>query len=296
MEVCESERTNKLNVDFVSVHMNQLATSQEVISNKNMLYNMFGNRKKLNEKDFAFNYGSYKIVKLLYDSWLKQMRCDVTIKTLDKEIGAQRLILSAFSPKMAAFFASCEPCYICVNTSSEIVAMVLNFLYTCDIQLNCRSIPDILCCAQELDLQIVVCACSDFLTKTVDGKNFILHFSIATNNCLEARHDLKRFMVDTFSHIRKHPHFHMLPFDHLHVILRDQDLKVDVFMILETIFAWIGHDHVTRKKHLADFIDASPTCHLDMEKLKSIITKYEWLQADHESMILLKHGKYKSLN
>lgn len=292
MEVCKSEKTYKPNVDFVSVHVNQLASSQDMTSNKSMLSNMFGNRKKLNEKDFAFNYGSCKIVELMHDSWLKQMRCDVIIKTLDKDIGAQRLILSAFSPKMASFFASCKPCYVYVNTSREVVAIVLNFLYTCDIQLNCRSIPDILCCAQELDLQIVVSACSEFLKNTADGKNFILHFSLACNNCLEARYDLKRFMVNAFSHIRNHPHFHMLPFDHLHLIVKDKDLKADVSTILDTVFTWIGYDHVSRKKHLADFIEASPTCHVDTATLRSIITKYEWLQADHECMTLLKLGKY----
>ena len=150
--------------------------------------------------------------RFMHVAWIDQAICDVVLQTADGDLLAHRLVLAAISPTLDALFRqkppdvdpTLTPQINLVEFRRETVADVVNFAYTGSIELDCKNIGPVTACAKELDFEIVVRICDDYLIDQCDPDNIILHYSVAANNDLtDTRDRLLTVICEAFPEISK---------------------------------------------------------------------------------------------
>ncbi|ESO09834.1 hypothetical protein HELRODRAFT_167644 [Helobdella robusta] len=276
-EVCFKHFDNDKSRCRYSFYKN-FTNKNDDLSTVELLMRTYQQQKTVAEDDFVFNYGSRKILQNMYKMWLHQVMCDLNIITKGGDILTHQVLISAFSPSLSKLFCQKTTQRIAtINLSTisrEIVADVLNFLYTADIQLSCRIIDDVVFCADELDLEVVKVVCSDFLTTSLNEENIILHYCLAYNNKLEKAITMcTDFIAKNFEQTKKHPYFVLLSPEQLENILKHKDIICDTDNVLEVLASWVDYNVPMRISHVEYLFLFIPPHQINVEKIKSTINK-----------------------
>ena len=247
----------------------------------------YKSRTQIPLDDAAYNEGTRKVVQFMHNSWVDQTLCDVVIFTDGGDIMAHQTVLGAYSPTLASLFRQ-NPSgpgtlqhTAQINMSDyprETVSDVINFLYTTDIQLDCKTIGPVVACARQLDLTVVVQICEDYLVDTCDADNIILHYSVAANNDLtEIRDRFQNIIAQGFNEIYKHKHFPFLPIDRLVAILTSTFLCSPELDIFYAIVKWTDFSRQERLPYARQLLSYVRFQLIEPEVLATQVQVVEWI-------------------
>ena len=131
--------------------------------------------------------------------------------------------MSAWSPTLASLFKqqclhaekSDQP--VTINMTDyprDVVADVINFMYTTDIRLELSSVGVVVAICREFDVSVLVNVCEDFLIKTANADAILLHYSVAANNNLKfAKTGLSKVIGSSIAEVAQNKYFCYLPYD-----------------------------------------------------------------------------------
>ena len=257
-----------------------------------VLLDRYRKRRALaNDNDEAYIEGSRKVTQFLHNLWVDQIMCDIAFTTDGGEVLAHQVAVAAYSPTLASLlrqkqrgvFGQTAQIEMC-DFQRDTVADVVNFVYTTDIELDCRNVGQILACARQLDMPIIVRICQDYLIDNCDPDNIILHYSIAANNGLtDIRDRLLKVICQGFCEIYCSRHFVFLPIDRLLSILTNDNLcspEIDVFL---SIVRWVDFNRAERLQYAKQLLGIVRYQSIDPDRLATQVQPVDWIFVDRES-------------
>ena len=182
--------------------------------------------------------------------------CDITLKVNGKEIRAHRVILAACSPyfraMLTAGFVESNLGTISLQDCEEnAVEKLVEFLYTCKLNLNETDVENILNAAALFQMYLVVQKCADFLGTLIRIENCLGIQSLAMQyslNNLEAK--VKSFISWHFMEVSRESEFVLIPASQLSSIVGSDRLHVKLEEdVYEAVIRWYKHEREERIKY-----------------------------------------------
>ena len=182
--------------------------------------------------------------------------CDITLKVNGKEIRAHRVVLAACSPYFRAMlttgFVESNMGTISLQDCEEsAVEKLVEFLYTCKLNLNESNVESVLGVAALFQIHLVVQKCADFLETLIRIENCLGIQSLAMQYSLcNLESKARSFISWNFIEVSHESEFVLIPAEQLSTIVESDRLHVkmeeDVF---EAVMRWYKHDREERIKH-----------------------------------------------
>lgn len=187
--------------------------------------------------------------------------CDLTLKVNGKEIRAHRVVLAACSPYFRAmlttgFLESNLGTISLQDCEEDAVEELVEFLYTCKLNLHESNVENILAAASLFQVQLVVQKCADFLGTLIRIENCLGIQSLAMQyslNNLESK--VRSFISWNFMEVSRESEFVLIPAQQLSKIVGSDRLHVkmeeDVF---EAVIRWYKYDREERIKYQVSYV------------------------------------------
>ena len=190
------------------------------------------------------------------------------------------------------------------GVSAEALRLVLEFIYTGQLELSPGNIQAVLGCASQLQIQSVVSLCSRYLLTNLDLENCRDILTLAdTFSLSKLRHNTLRFMSENLKQFSQTPEFVILEPGQLSSLLNSNfPVNMTECEVLAATAAWIEHDLATRLRwsdklvdgvRLVDIPTRDIASMLDRPGLKSIKDK---LAALERLSPLRQSDTYKMVN
>uniref|UniRef100_A0A6G1SFI5 Kelch-like protein diablo n=1 Tax=Aceria tosichella TaxID=561515 RepID=A0A6G1SFI5_9ACAR len=237
---------------------------------------------------------------------------DFKICVGNKKLNAHKVVLAASSDYFKAMFAhnSIEldaGKVFLQNIDANAVEAVINYIYTCKIDLNNENIEEILLAASILQVQVIQDLCVDFIEKRIDASN-CLGVALLSERCslLELNCKALNYCYENFNQVVLEKEFLTLDDSMLARIISQDKLNVyDETQVFQAVITWVKADEEQRKSKLdklmrhvrfatiepvtfvnlttVDLIKASPECRDLIDKAKNylLLKDYPELQKQH---------------
>ncbi len=199
------------------------------------------------------------IVTFMHNMWRENKMCDVVLATADDDLFAHKLMLGAFSDILLSTFSNEPhgrmPVINLPQYSTDIVHQILEFIYTSDITVTDTNISDLIGCAMQLDIAIMIDKCMEHL-RSYNTSNALLYYSITeTYNIQELQNRLFSFICEQFEEISRVEAFLHIPYATLLLILKDDRLlamsELDIF---HAMMRWLNYNRQERLYMLPDLM------------------------------------------
>ena len=187
--------------------------------------------------------------------------CDVTLNVNGREIRAHRVVLAACSSYFRAmlttgFLESNLGTIFLQDCEENAVEELVEFLYTCKLNLNESNVENILAVASLFQIQLVVQKCADFLGTLVRIENCLGIQSLAMQYSLRnLESKVRSFISWNFLEVSRESEFVLIPAQQLRKIVESDRLHVkmeeDVF---EAVITWYKYDREERIKYSVSYV------------------------------------------
>ena len=193
-----------------------------------------------------------RVLDFMYNLWLKNRLCDVTITSSDgKTLVAHKIALGAYSNVLTEKFQQQPSGSVChlhlTSYNAAVIHSILEFVYTTDMSLNDHVIDPVLGCSLETGLDIVVQICTNYLSNY--GVETALHYHAITQkyDLVDLENAIFSFICEYFIDISKSKSFLKANVKIVRALVNEDRLNVtselDVF---NAILAWIDFNRQER--------------------------------------------------
>ncbi|ESO09322.1 hypothetical protein HELRODRAFT_168289 [Helobdella robusta] len=306
-----SENANDVN----EMQYRSIPSSQLKIASGALLMGRYSNRKQFPLDDVTYNQGSRRVIQFMHSLWLEQTTCDVTIVANGGQIMAHQklrrnyttqVIMAAWSPTLASVFKqhslqfehTDDPVtFNMTDYPCDVVADVINFMYTTDIHLELANVGMVVAVSRELDLSTLVNVCGDFLIKTCTPDQVLLNYSVAANNNLRyAEEGFADVIANSMIEVSEQKYFCYLPFERLYSFLTHPKMcgrEIDIFF---AIVKWVDFNRSSRLKYSKDLLPLVRFQHMCMNDLSQKVEFSGWIFTNKETKdLLLNAYKYHAM-
>lgn len=182
---------------------------------------------------------------------------DFTICVGNKKLRAHRVVLAASSDYFKAMFAinsielNAGKVFL-QNIDPSAVEAVINFIYTCKIDLTNDNIEEVLLAASILQVQVVQDLCIKFIEVQIDASN-CLGVAALSERCslLELNCKALDFCIANFNQVVSEREFPTIDDTMLARIISDDKLNVDdETQVFQAVITWIKADEAKRRPKL----------------------------------------------
>lgn len=188
---------------------------------------------------------------------------DCILKVGDRSIPCHRLIMAACSPYFRELFFSADGKelnqkeIVLENLDPNIMEVIVNYLYSADIDINDNSVQDILAAANRFQIPSVFTVCVNYLQKKLSTSNCLAIYRLALMmNCARLAIAARDYIADRFETICKDEDFLELDPPELLAIIGADALNVEKEeVVFETLMRWIKKDKEKRVKALEEAFD-----------------------------------------
>ena len=135
--------------------------------------------------------------------------------------------------------------------------LILDFIYTANININSNNVQEIARIANMLQLMDLVEMCSEYLRTNLKPSNCVGILCFADLHgfhklCFEA----KRFVEKNFAEIIKEDEFLELPHNIFKSFLKSENLSIDSeYQVLTSTIKWVLHNEENRLQYLDEFVN-----------------------------------------
>lgn len=185
--------------------------------------------------------------------------CDVVLVAGHLEISAHKVVLASASRYFYAMFAGemvesrIGRVEIKEIVEPEALSLLVDFVYTGQLEINSRNTQALLSAAALLHLEAARQACVDFLMRQLDPANCLGIRSYADlHACEDLVHVCDRFFSDNFVAVVASDEYLSLPGAVLEKLLESDELNVNSEReVYEAVLAWVKHDVDSRQTLLS---------------------------------------------
>ncbi|GAA48775.1 ring canal kelch homolog [Clonorchis sinensis] len=200
---------------------------------------------------------SVQLTRAIDDLRRARVLCDVVLQAGTTRLPAHRAILASSSPYFYAMFAgplahTSEECLELHGLDGDILALLVDFIYTGEIVVTEDNVQALLPAANLLQLILVRNACCKFLQSKLHPSNCLGFLRFADlHNCRDLYGVCRKFAEENYLEVFKDSaEFLTLTSDELETIISSDDLLVDECQILQSLRQWEDHDPIEREQHI----------------------------------------------
>lgn len=221
---------------------------------------------------------------------------DCVLKVGDRSIPCHRLIMAACSPYFRELFFSADGRevdqkeVVLENLDPNIMEVVVNYMYSADIDINDDNVQDILTVANRFQIPSVFTVCVNYLQKKLSKNNCLAIYRLALMlNCARLAIAARDYIADRFETIAKDGDFLELAPPELFAIIGADALNVEKEeVVFETLMRWIRKDKEKRAKSLEEAFDCIRFRLLPEKYFKEKVEKDDLLKSDPELLKKIK--------
>lgn len=187
---------------------------------------------------------------------------DCILKVGDRSLPCHRLILAACSPYFRELYFSddgkeMDKEYVMENLDPTIMEMIVNYLYSAEIDITDDNVQDILAVANRFQIPSVFTVCVNYLQKKLSPGNCLAIFRLAlVLNCPRLAVAARNYLADRFETVAKNDDFFELAPHEFFAIIGSDTLNVErEEPVFECLMKWIQRDKENRVKSLGEAFD-----------------------------------------
>ena len=271
-----------------------------VIATKDLIHKYFPKKINTSMNDSVYNQTCTGFLLFMHRLWLEQTMCDMVIHADGGSIMTHQIVIATYSPALSYIFAQnsikkMANVTLC-DVPVEVLADVLNCLYTTDLKLNENNIERVILCAKQLDLPVFLKLCKDFLKNYSTTKNIIFYYCLAINYKFhEEKCALLKTIVKNFGEYKNQTHLYLLPYERFLAILQHPSLDASSEDLLESIVNWVNFDQDDRIYYLKNLFDLINLENIEASSLSNVLDENNWILDDnHCRDMVLKAYKFDS--
>ncbi|XP_029457172.1 kelch repeat and BTB domain-containing protein 12 isoform X2 [Rhinatrema bivittatum] len=195
--------------------------------------------------------------------WMKESAelIDVVLVVEGEKFPCHRLILASFSPYFKAMFTcgllECTQNEVALcDTTAESASIILNYMYTGDLQISNQSVQDVATAAFLMQMEDVFDTCQKYMMDRMDASNCAgIYYFAKQIGAEELSDQAKKYLYQHFAEASLHEEILEVEFQQLLTLIRSDDLNVSrEESILDLVLRWVNHDRSTREKHLIELL------------------------------------------
>uniref|UniRef100_UPI00398E4D0F kelch-like protein 40b n=1 Tax=Pristiophorus japonicus TaxID=55135 RepID=UPI00398E4D0F len=218
---------------------------------------------------------------------------DCVLKIKGKEFPCHRLVLAACSPYFRAMFLSeleeSKKREIALeDVEPEIVAVLLHYIYTSEVQLSDGNVQDVFTAANMFQIPSIFTVCVSYLQKRLGLSNCLAIFRLGLMlDCPRLAVGARDFVCEHFHLISKDQDFLQLSPDEIMAIVSSDSLNVEKEEeVFEVVMSWAAHEEshlkalpalfecmrfrLMAKDYLKERVEQDPTVKASPELLQKI--------------------------
>ncbi|XP_021929990.1 kelch-like protein 10 isoform X5 [Zootermopsis nevadensis] len=189
--------------------------------------------------------------------------CDAVLRLEDGGVfPVHRVILSTCSAYFRNLFTTTLHAHeqtdvLLHGVSSDIMAQILDYVYTRKVDINCGNVRQLLVASDYLCVLGVLQLCCQFLQNTMNLGNCIGIMRLARcHSCAGLESHARRFVSRHFAHLSQQSEELLeMSVEELQAIIGADNLNVkDEKLVWDCILRWIDHDTENRKGHIAELM------------------------------------------
>ncbi|XP_076817543.1 kelch-like protein 12 [Clavelina lepadiformis] len=209
--------------------------------------------------DFSSNHALEILNKMNVERKSTQAFCDVTIKTDDGDFSAHKCVLSAFSEFYSKMFSSemkekLENEVSIKGVSSDIMDLIMEFIYTCKITLTTDNAFDVLAASEQLQIPHIKDYCQKFLISNVNEDNCLQIYSFARMYHLEGvTEKAEHCIFNNLSTVVEQLQFKSLDGKDLLALMQVKEREVSEEALFCAVISWINYDKTNRASSYCEF-------------------------------------------
>ncbi|KAJ0005675.1 hypothetical protein NQD34_015569 [Periophthalmus magnuspinnatus] len=215
---------------------------------------------------------------------------DCVLKIGDRSIPCHRLILSACSPYFRELYfsedgeESQEKEVVLENLDPNIMELIVNYMYSAEIDINDNNVQDILVVANRFQIPSVFTVCINYLQKQLSQKNCLAVYRLGLMiNCPRLAIAARDYIADRFQQLSKEAEFLELAPHELFAIIGADALNIEKEEeVYEILLKWVKKDKANRTKSLSEAFDCIRFRLLPEKFFKEKVEKEELFKADAE--------------
>ncbi|XP_060744058.1 kelch-like protein 10 [Tachysurus vachellii] len=203
-----------------------------------------------------------KLCGLLNEMRLDGSLCDAVLRVDEVDFKVHKNILSAYSPYFRYLFRRCrnldQRVYNITGVSPEIMALMIHYMYTQDIQVTTDKVETLLDAANHLLIHDLALSCCEFLKDHLNPDNCVRIWQYADANAYYKLQDqaymytLHHFEDVVFSQSGK---FLELTVEKLSDILEKDELNIkEEKTAFQAVFLWIRHEPKVQKQQIVNLL------------------------------------------
>lgn len=189
---------------------------------------------------------------------------DCTLKVGDRSFPCHRLIMAACSPYFREIFFTEDGKEIpdtkevvLEDVNPAILDMVVQYLYSAEIDLNDDNVQDIFAVANRFQIPSVFTVCVNYLQKKLSLSNCLAIFRLGlVLNCPRLAVAARNYIADRFESLANEEEFLQLAAHELFAVIGGDSLNVEKEeVVFEALMNWVRKDKDKRSKVLVDAFD-----------------------------------------
>ncbi|CAB3398013.1 unnamed protein product [Caenorhabditis bovis] len=227
-----------------------------------------------------------RLVKTFRDD---DLLCDVELEVDGDVIKAHRCVLAAASPYFRAMFTNgmleMEKKRIVLNDiPRESLHDLISFIYSNEITITSENVQQLIFSASVLQIDNIVTACQQFLTKIITVQNCLsLRQFAEIYNCTQLIEATENFAADHFAAIKQREEFMKISFKHLHALLVRCDLNIrEEHEVFETLIDWVESDEVNRLQYLSKLFETVRLPLLGLSYLIQVVNVHRLIRGNRK--------------
>ncbi|GAA6066045.1 kelch-like protein 10 isoform X3 [Tachysurus ichikawai] len=222
-----------------------------------------------------------KLCSLLNEMRLDGSLCDAVFRVDEVDFKVHKNLLSAYSQHFRALFTRWsnldQRVYNITGVSPEIMDLIIQYMYTQDIQITTDNVETLLAAASYLLIPDLVLSCCEFLQDHLSPDNCLRIWQYAdANSYNELRDQAYMYTLHHFEGVVFSPsgHFLELTVEQLSDILEKDELNIrEEKTAFQAIFLWIRHEPSIRKQHIVNLLPKVRLALVTMEYFLEYIKK-----------------------
>ncbi|XP_046374616.1 kelch-like protein 12 [Haliotis rufescens] len=222
---------------------------------------------------------------VMQDLRRQQQLCDVILCVDGAKFHAHKVVLAGCSPYLRAMFTNgmLETDSDCVQihgVEPTTMEMLLDFMYTSNIEINVENVQSILQGASLLGLHSLRTICSHFLQTQLVASNClgIQHFA-DMYTCTELEAIARQFIYQNFLEVVRTEEFFDLAEERLLQLLKSDKLQVMTeSQVFEAASAWLQWDPVCRLDKACTVLQNIRLALLELPYLENVVLKSEFFR------------------
>ncbi|CAF3272592.1 unnamed protein product [Rotaria socialis] len=212
----------------------------------------------------------------------QELFCDVSLCVKGQRCLAHKVVLASASSYFASMFG--QSGHIEAHTTEDIdltelvpcpyaMNIILDFLYTSQVQLNDKCVMPVLTCSIPLLLDDLIELCVAYLRDQLHASNCVgLLLYGKQYDCSSLIEAAQHYIHEHFEDVVRHEEFLSLNFHDLCSLIKDDKLKVKCESIIyNAVMQWVRHDPLNRRAELLEILPCIRLEFLDPSFLKGVI-------------------------